>query len=152
MFQGVSSMPAPTPFAAKGGEVPRSMDHNRITNGTNGNISAYSAALSKQVVSQAQHAYHHSVTKSHPPSLSSLQTPSLQAPGSASVSAGTSPLSAQMPATPLSAALGTAIQATVPSTPAGSYSDSFFKGDVFQRMDILNSMPQAPGANFLNRR
>lgn len=152
MFQGVNSMPAPTPFAARGSEVPRPMDHNRTANGPNGNLSAYSAALSKQVHNQVQHAYHHSVTKNHPPQLSSLQTPNLQASSSTIASAGTSPLSAQMPATPLSAALGPAIQATVPSTPSVGYTDSFFKGDVFQRADSLLSMPQAPGANFLSRR
>lgn len=78
--------------------------------------------------------------------------PSFQPPGSANPNPGTSPLSAQMPATPLSAALGPAVQATVPSTPASLYGDSFFKGDVFQRADSLLSMPQAPGASFLNRR
>lgn len=55
-----------------------------------------------------------------------------------------SSLSAQstaLPATPLSAALGPAAQATVPSTPASAYSDKFFEGDVFQRADSLLSMP-----------
>ncbi|KAL4809023.1 RAM signaling pathway protein-domain-containing protein [Aspergillus unguis] len=55
-----------------------------------------------------------------------------------------------LPATPLSAALGPAAQATVPSTPASAYSDKFFEGDVFQRADSLLSMPnQAP---FFTRR
>lgn len=152
MFQGVTSMPAPTPFATKGSEVSRSVDHNRAANGANGNVSSYSLAMSKQVVNQAQQLYHMSATKNQVPSLASLQTPSLQTSGSASAGSGASPLSAQMPPTPLSAALGSAIQATVPSTPASLYGDSFFKGDVFQRADSLLSMPQAPGANFLNRR
>lgn len=52
---------------------------------------------------------------------------------------GTPPL--HLPATPLSAALGPAAQATVPSTPASAYSDKFFEGDVFQRADSLLSMP-----------
>ncbi|PYH77201.1 cell morphogenesis protein Sog2 [Aspergillus uvarum CBS 121591] len=53
--------------------------------------------------------------------------------------------SVHLPATPLSAALGPAAQATVPSTPASAYSDKFFEGDVFQRADSLLSMPnQAP--------
>lgn len=56
-----------------------------------------------------------------------------------------SPPSLPLPATPLSAALGPAAQATVPSTPASAYSDKFFEGDVFQRADSLLSMPnQAP--------
>lgn len=61
-----------------------------------------------------------------------------------------SPQSVPIPATPLSAALGPAAQATVPSTPASAYNDKFFEGDVFQRADFLLSMPnQAP---FLARR
>ncbi|KAL4878538.1 RAM signaling pathway protein-domain-containing protein [Aspergillus karnatakaensis] len=61
-----------------------------------------------------------------------------------------SPQSITLPATPLSAALGPAAQATVPSTPASAYSDKFFEGDVFQRADSLLSMPnQAP---FFTRR
>ena len=61
-----------------------------------------------------------------------------------------SPQSVPIPATPLSAALGPAAQATVPSTPASAYSDKFFEGDVFQRADSLLSMPnQAP---FFSRR
>ncbi|PKY02185.1 cell morphogenesis protein Sog2 [Aspergillus campestris IBT 28561] len=44
--------------------------------------------------------------------------------------------------TPLSAALGPAAQATIPSTPASAYSDKFFEGDVFQRADSLLSMPK----------
>lgn len=53
-----------------------------------------------------------------------------------------SPYVTSMPATPLSAALGPAAQATVPSTPASSYGDRFFAGDVFQRADsLLASQP-----------
>ncbi|KAH8697192.1 putative cell morphogenesis protein Sog2 [Talaromyces proteolyticus] len=52
----------------------------------------------------------------------------------------TSPQSSTLPATPLSAALGPAVQATIPSTPASTYSDRFFTGDVFQRADTLLSM------------
>ncbi|GLI77607.1 RAM signaling network component [Penicillium ochrochloron] len=61
------------------------------------------------------------------------------------LAASLSPQSVTVPATPLSAALGPAAQATVPSTPASAYSDKFFEGDVFQRADSLLSMPnQAP--------
>ncbi|MCJ1355598.1 MAG: RAM signaling network component [Icmadophila ericetorum] len=54
-----------------------------------------------------------------------------------------SPYVNSIPATPLSAALGPAAQATVPSTPATSMSfDASFKGDVFQRAETyLNSHP-----------
>ncbi|GKZ64796.1 RAM signaling network component [Aspergillus niger] len=66
------------------------------------------------------------------------------------LNSGVSPQSVHLPATPLSAALGPAAQATVPSTPASAYSDKFFEGDVFQRADSLLSMPnQAP---FFSRR
>ncbi|EXJ80914.1 hypothetical protein A1O3_07202 [Capronia epimyces CBS 606.96] len=71
---------------------------------------------------------------------------------------GLSPVSAPLPATPLSAVLGPAAQATVPmstpipSTPASAYGDQFFKGDVFQRADSLLNMQQAGSMNFLSRR
>ena len=48
-----------------------------------------------------------------------------------------SPYVTSMPATPLSAALGPAAQATVPTTPASSYADRIFSGDVYQRADSL---------------
>ncbi|KAJ5725742.1 uncharacterized protein N7483_007099 [Penicillium malachiteum] len=85
-----------------------------------------------------------------------LQHPHLQHQTSVSTSAlasntlpylttSLSPQSITVPATPLSAALGPAAQATVPSTPASAYSDKFFEGDVFQRADSLLSMQnQAP--------
>lgn len=54
-----------------------------------------------------------------------------------------SPYMTSVPATPLSAALGPAAQATVPSTPASATSlDRSFQGDVFQRADSLLSMQQ----------
>lgn len=54
-----------------------------------------------------------------------------------------SPYNTSVPATPLSAALGPAAQATVPSTPASATSlDRSFQGDVFQRADSLLSMQQ----------
>ncbi|KAJ5172442.1 hypothetical protein N7492_005035 [Penicillium capsulatum] len=66
-------------------------------------------------------------------------------PNANPLSMGMSPQSITVPATPLSAALGPAAQATVPSTPASAYSDKFFEGDVFQRADSLLSMgTQAP--------
>lgn len=62
--------------------------------------------------------------------------------GSGSGASG-SPYTMSVPATPLSAALGPAAQATVPSTPASANSlDRSFQGDVFQRADSLLSMQQ----------
>ncbi len=53
-----------------------------------------------------------------------------------------SPYVNSMPATPLSAALGPAAQATVPTTPASSYGERFFAGDVFQRADSFLASQQ----------
>ena len=54
---------------------------------------------------------------------------------------GSSPYLTSVPATPLSAALGPAAQATVPNTPIHSASlDRSFQGDVFQRAESLLSM------------
>ena len=55
-----------------------------------------------------------------------------------------SPYFTSVPATPLSAALGPAAQATVPSTPNSGVSgfDRSFQGDVFQRADHMLSMQQ----------
>ncbi|KUL84499.1 hypothetical protein ZTR_06186 [Talaromyces verruculosus] len=83
-----------------------------------------------------------------PPLQTSQHHPSSSAPApylsSSGRLPGASPQSSAMPATPLSAALGPAVQATIPSTPASAYSDRFFAGDVFQRADTLLSMNQAP--------
>ena len=52
-----------------------------------------------------------------------------------------SPYMTSVPATPLSAALGPAAQATIPSTPASASSlDRSFQGDVFQRADSYLNM------------
>ena len=100
--------------------------------------------------------YHpaHFVHQSHPSSASASNASivSMQMPLN-----GASPLSAALPATPLSAALGPAAQATVPttpatSTPASAYGDQFFSGNVFQRADSLLNMPQAGSINFVTRR
>ena len=50
--------------------------------------------------------------------------------------AGSSPYNPSVPATPLSAALGPAAQATVPATPASAIEDSF-AGNVWQRAETL---------------
>lgn len=55
-----------------------------------------------------------------------------------------SPFAPSIPATPLSAALGPAAQATVPSTPSSITAslDRSFQGDVFQRADSLLNLQQ----------
>jgi RAM signalling pathway protein len=83
--------------------------------------------------------------------------PSPQALSLTSVQAamqGISPSSVALPATPLSAALGPAAQATIPSTPAIAYGDSFFRGDVFARADAVLGMQQQQngGMTFNSRR
>ena len=79
-----------------------------------------------------------------------------QAPALTSVQAamqGVSPSSVALPATPLSAALGPAAQATVPATPASACGDSFFRGDVFARADaVLGMRPQNANLTFNSRR
>ncbi|EAS33052.3 RAM signalling pathway protein domain-containing protein [Coccidioides immitis RS] len=60
--------------------------------------------------------------------------------GSLSLTTGSSPQSSAMPATPLSAALGPAAQATVPSAPVSACSDRFFAGNLYERADSLLSM------------
>ncbi|KAK5090011.1 RAM signaling network component [Lithohypha guttulata] len=149
MLQGMTVMPAPTPLAPRGGgEMSRPQLMNRQASSLNGNLNAYSVAMAHQH-SQAQLGQVSPPSKGQLqqlPALNSMPTPT--SGGSVTPMSATSPI----PATPLSAALGPAAQATVPSTPAALYKDSFFKGDVFQRADSLLSMPQAAGVNFLNRR
>lgn len=77
----------------------------------------------------------------NPQHQTSASTSTMMTNGSTAINSGSSPQFVSLPATPLSAALGPAAQATVPSTPASAYSDRFFAGDVFQRADSLLSMP-----------
>lgn len=99
------------------------------------------------------HAYYSSSTQ-HQLHQSPFPPPAVPVPPIPGSAGGftTSPGSVPLPATPLSAALGPAAQATVPSTPASAYGDQFFAGNVFQRADSLLNMPQAGNMNFLNRR
>lgn len=150
MIQGTSTMPAPTPLNGPGSLRPQML--NRRATDSNGTMHAYSAAIAHQQDNQAQLS-HYPPSRTHLqalPNLNSLPTPHLSTPSSAG---SATPVSASIPATPMSAALGPAIQATVSNTTATSKDgDSFFRGNVFQRADSLLSMPQAAGVNFLNRR
>lgn len=67
-----------------------------------------------------------------------------------SATTGSSPQSITMPATPLSAALGPAAQATVPSAPVSACSDRFFAGNLYERADSLLSM-SGPVPLFIRR-
>ena len=89
-----------------------------------------------------QYPMHQSNASPQVPSLSSVQA-AMQ---------GVSPSSVALPATPLSAALGPAAQATIPSTPASAYGDSFFRGDVFARADAVLNMQQQNGNLTFNSR
>jgi hypothetical protein len=97
---------------------------------------------------------YYSPSTQHQPNQSPFPPPVVPVPPLPNFIPGdaTSPGSVPLPATPLSAALGPAAQATVPSTPASAYGDKFFAGNVFQRADSLLNMPQAGNMNFLNRR
>ncbi|KAI1163143.1 RAM signaling pathway protein [Nemania serpens] len=68
-----------------------------------------------------------------------LPGPPIQHPPSHYSSSSTS-TQVQLPMTPQSAALGPAVQATVPSTPQSSSFANFFNGNVFERADALISM------------
>ena len=155
-FLSLNPMPAPTPFAPRGGgdNANRPL-YNRSVTVANSNVSSYAAAIAQQQNQQAHYSNHQPSQKMQllsTPSLSASLTPAWQS--THGLNGAASPLSAtsSMPATPLSAALGPAAQATVPSTPASSYGDSFFRGDVFQRAESLLNMPQATGVNFLSNR
>jgi RAM signalling pathway protein len=97
-------------------------------------------------------AYHHDFQPRYPihPSNASAQVPPLTSVQAAMH--GVSPSSVTLPATPLSAALGPAAQATIPSTPASAYGDSFFRGDVFARADAVLTMQQQNGNMTFNSR
>jgi hypothetical protein len=86
-----------------------------------------------------------------PPVVPSTVT-GMSGPTTTQTSTSASPVSVPLPATPLSAALGPAAQATVPTTPASAYTDQFFAGNVFQRADSLLNMPQAGNIPFVTRR
>ena len=88
--------------------------------------------------------------QTYPPGVSVNVTGTTALPVQANT--GASPVSVPLPATPLSAALGPAAQATIPTTPASAYTDQFFAGNVFQRADSLLNMPQAANLPFANRR
>ena len=202
LADGVSLVPAPTPYTSAMGQPPHMRNgeygsingnmvgvnnHNGHAHGLNGSkdtFAAYSSSLTQH------HATMNGVSSApavQPISTSHLPPASGSMPSSANSSTaptlpfhGPSPVTSPMPATPLSAALGPAAQATIPSsasstmpsTPAtatmGSFNDTisgtsrgtyggdhFFKGDVFQRADTLLNMPQAGGGLFFtnnNRR
>jgi hypothetical protein len=121
-----------TPFT---NGYPASID--TYANGVNGNASYF------PVLAPSQTQHYPSVTTNGITTAPSSVPPS---------STGASPVSVPLPATPLSAALGPAAQATIPSTPANAYTDQFFAGNVFQRADSLLNMPQAGNIPFANRR
>jgi hypothetical protein len=115
--------------------------------------STYSSSGSNYTNGTNGHSYHSASTQ-HQSNQSPFPPPVIPIPPLPNFIPGdaTSPGSVPLPATPLSAALGPAAQATVPSTPASAYGDKFFAGNVFQRADSLLNMPQAGNMNFLNRR
>jgi Leucine-rich repeat (LRR) protein len=165
-----SAMPPPNAFVPNSNQPPPiSVNGNGYTNGVNGHhINGASSGYSSTAASS------HPNTSPFPPPLipvPPLPNGSSLTPNTAtkqmfngfmvpfnSSSYGTSPVSVPLPATPLSAALGPAAQATmpnptpVPSTPASAYGDQFFKGDVFQRADSLLNMQQAGSMSFFARR
>lgn len=126
-----SQPPPPPPL------ITNSVINGFLTNSPHGGHSMYSNGFQQQY-------------PSHPFNVSP------QVPALVSVQAamqGVSPSSVALPATPLSAALGPAAQATVPATPASACGDSFFRGDVFARADaVLGMRPQNANLTFNSRR
>lgn len=74
------------------------------------------------------------------PAATGYQAHRTRGSGGSNTAASSSPYTPSVPATPLSAALGPAAQATVPATPASASLNRSFEGDVFQRADSLLSM------------
>ena len=126
-------------------------------NGANGIVQSYASNLQQQQQQQQQQHHPHLQQSPFPPPIVPVPPLPNGATGPVSASSvttnGTSPVSVPLPATPLSAALGPAAQATVPSTPSlSSAGEHIFHGNVFQRADTLLSMSQNGNVNFLNRR
>ena len=128
---------------------PYSKNGNAFASGISGiggihGVNGVNSANTSEYAHLQQSQLHHSP---FPPTL--VPVPPLS---NGSITNGASPISAPSPATPISAAVGSAAQVTVPLTPNIPPSEQFFQGNVFQRADQLLSMPQAGTINFLNRR
>ncbi|KAI1611986.1 RAM signaling pathway protein-domain-containing protein [Exophiala viscosa] len=163
-----AAMPPPSVFNTLNSQQPTPLNGHTYTNGINGTgVNGHYPSAHQSTTSQVGN---YPMQSPFPPPLipvptipgssSSTATPSTamrqMANGNGMVN-GSSPVSVPLPATPLSAALGPAAQATVPntgipSTPASAYGDQFFRGDVFQRADSLLNMQQAGTVHFINRR
>jgi RAM signalling pathway protein len=119
-----------------------------ITNGMMNGYFGNSAQVANAPYTNGFHQPHHY------PMHQSNASPQVPPPTSVQVAMqGVSPSSVALPATPLSAALGPAAQATIPSTPASAYGDSFFRGDVFARADaVLGMQQQNANLTFNSRR
>jgi RAM signalling pathway protein len=127
-----SSSLDPPPLMTNGGM------NNYYTNSLNGAHIGYSNGFSHHYPTS------HFNISTHVPPLTTIP---------AAMQQGVSPSSVALPATPLSAALGPAAQATVPSTPASAYGDQFFRGDVFARADaVLGMRQQNANLTFNSRR
>lgn len=144
LTSGLGVMPIPTPLVGRG-EVTNSnaTPLSRSANSSNSNLQAFGTVP-------------YTITPPVRPlgPQATLSPPAAPTPLTATFMHGPSSLSAQLPATPLSAALGPAVQATVPVTTMNNTgSEAFFRGDVFQRADHLMNQPKAVGGvNFLGKR
>ena len=76
-------------------------------------------------------------SRAQTPAPNGYQAHRTRGSGGSNVASSSSPYTPSVPATPLSAALGPAAQATVPATPASASLNRSFEGDVFQRADSL---------------
>lgn len=122
--------------------IPPPLITNGVMNGCYATNPYTGYSNSFQPQQQQQHQYHapphlNNYNNGFVPNASPLTSIQSSMQG-VNVGVGVSPSSVALPATPLSAALGPAAQATIPSTPATTaYGDSFFRGDVFARADAL---------------
>ena len=80
------------------------------------------------------------LSRAQTPAPNGYQAHQTRGSGSSNAASNSSPYTPSVPATPLSAALGPAAQATVPATPASASLNRSFEGDVFQRADSLISL------------
>ena len=80
------------------------------------------------------------LSRAQTPAPNGFQAHQTRGSGGSNAASNSSPYTPNVPATPLSAALGPAAQATVPATPASASLNRSFEGDVFQRADSLISL------------
>ncbi|ETN40185.1 uncharacterized protein HMPREF1541_04461 [Cyphellophora europaea CBS 101466] len=172
LTDGVTTMPAPTPYTSGSGIPPpvrsdsfdtphlgppvRSDSYSYMNGGGNGNGYPVRENLSLSTAPQHPQLLRMHTSPSAISSAPAVQPLSALPPDLSAVPGfdrmhGPSPLTSPLPATPLSAALGPAAQATIPTSapptavPTSANPINLFRGDVFQRADALLSSTGSGG-------